>query len=105
MVKNRKKKDNQTTLKRIVENLHDGMRVKRDYHFALRKKHMQKIPTDWYEAYQVLNFQTKRGSSILKCVYKECNTYFKGSGNFKDHIRIHDDTRPFDCAICGVSFS
>jgi uncharacterized Zn-finger protein len=50
------------------------------------------------------NNATVRRSQFFVCSVDECDKVFKQMGHLKDHLRIHDDSKPFQCTLCGKSF-
>ena len=41
----------------------------------------------------------------FKCPIDGCEKQFKRMCNYKDHVRVHTQERPFSCPVCGFGFS
>ena len=38
------------------------------------------------------------------CKYDDCNKFFTKACNFLDHVRMHEEIKPYQCLRCKVSF-
>mmetsp|Transcript_742 Transcript_742/g.1119 ORF Transcript_742/g.1119 Transcript_742/m.1119 type:complete len:191 (+) Transcript_742:865-1437(+) len=63
------------------------------------------IPSEWHEVIQVRNEDTKRLKLYFRCKYEGCTAVFSKSCNLRDHFRKHTSSRPYECELCGKSFT
>ena len=70
------------------------------------------IPSFWeFLVFRYVN-KTHKATSVFKCLHETClakvdqrDLYFPKFHNFIDHLRIHNNDRPFKCHVCTKSFS
>ena len=43
---------------------------------------------------------TSKERILFTCLYNGCNKIFTKSSNLKDHFRIHDGKKPYECHLC-----
>ena len=47
----------------------------------------------------------KKPVIVYTCMMKECGKEFLRTWNLLDHVRMHQDIKPYSCEICGKEFT
>ena len=91
-------------------------KLRNDQEF-LRSEQIEQMRLSKYEMYDLLLqpyqcdcVKTTADSSqkpkyVYRCRYGSCNRLFTKGWNILDHVRMHEDLRPYQCEFCSRAFT